>query len=654
MRSRCAQGDQVVVDFPKPWFTNPYPMTKAVQETDPAKPHYLSVGVSSGSEGALHFSSSLRSASGKVERFRRLLVMSLTRDLEAGEHLWVALRNTSAPEVSGADEVRVYVRRTGDEVWQQPAKGAGYRVLAGAPRVALLFAPSQSVVGMPLELQLTLLDRYNNPVEALSGSANAVAEVRYILDSDRGSAPPAQTVAVRSATTRFVLQPGEEGFLSFEATVDLGNSAAVLETFAGPTRIVAANSDALPIYWGDLHSHSDISKDAVGKSDWSYARDITRLDFFASTEHDTADPFLVAEPDALGGLGISEPEWEAIRNNVESFYQPGSFVTLLAYEGNLASGGHHNVFFRDPSDWPRPPRYDDPSELFQQLVLGEAIAIPHHLGINWGRDRSPVNSPELRPVTDPTHTFPGPWLDWNARPRGEGKRPALEIYSGHGQSEFFDASDPLAYESVRFTPAVSQDGPHYARDAWVAGQMLGTIAASDNHQGQPGLSHYGLTAVRAPRLTRDAIFDGIRNRSTYASTGQRLYVEFEVEGQSMGEVVSLARDASAIEGRFLVAAPRPIRFVEVWYAPVVGRAGDAGAGASDWKRFEHRAETRVSAETLSLSLDSLLGVGAQRTLRDGPELVLYLRAVLTSDHPQGLPGARPVRVWTSPIWVDLR
>src|SRR5690606_29904632 len=96
----------------------------------------------------------------------------------------------------------------------------------------------------------------------------------------------------------------------------------------------------------------------------------------------------------------------------------------------------------------------------------------------------------------------GPKLDWSL-PHNAVLRPLIEIYSAHGQSEFFDRNDPLAYESVKFTGARSADGPHYARDAWAAGLPMGVIASSDDHEAHPGLPHFGLAAVYAPKLTRD-------------------------------------------------------------------------------------------------------------------------------------------------------
>ena len=64
--------------------------------------------------------------------------------------------------------------------------------------------------------------------------------------------------------------------------------------------------------------------------------------------------------------------------------------------------------------------------------------------------------------------------------------------------------------------------------------MLSTIAASDDHRSHPGQPHWGLAAVRAPALTRDAIFDALHQRRTYGTTGARILLEFRVNGEPMG------------------------------------------------------------------------------------------------------------------------
>ena len=71
------------------------------------------------------------------------------------------------------------------------------------------------------------------------------------------------------------------------------------------------------------------------------------------------------------------------------------------------------------------------------------------------------------------------------------------------------------------------------------GLRLSTIAASDDHRSQPGKPHWGLAAVRAPALTREAIFDALHARRTYGTTGQRILLDFRVNDAPMGSEIAL-------------------------------------------------------------------------------------------------------------------
>jgi hypothetical protein len=123
----------------------------------------------------------------------------------------------------------------------------------------------------------------------------------------------------------------------------------------------------------------------------------------------------------------------------------------------------------------------------------------------------------------------------------------VEIYSEHGNSEGPDAPARRActWDSGTVQTAL--------RD----GDALGFVAGSDNHGGRMGTPselgaregnrRTGLTAVIAAGLTRRDVWDAIKARRTYATTGaQRIIVEFSVNGHSMGE-------------EFTTASPRTIR-----------------------------------------------------------------------------------------------
>jgi hypothetical protein len=258
----------------------------------------------------------------------------------------------------------------------------------------------------------------------------------------------------------------------------------------------------------DLHIHTKISSDGMGTDPYTYAREVAGLDFAGTADH----------AESMGELGYAQTlRW------LEEANEPSRFVTIPGDERNPAAWtGHHNIYFRRVQDllaYAVLPGKDrslprDPSV---------AMLVPHHTGIAWGGG--------------PTAGV-GAAVDLDACD-DHGLRPVMEIYSHHGQSELYDPQHILAYEFNRMRNPerranTSVPGPYYAQNYWKAGRRLGVIGSSDEHSGQGGRRHGGLAAVWAEELTREGIFDALRQRRCYATTGERILVDFSVNGVPMG------------------------------------------------------------------------------------------------------------------------
>jgi hypothetical protein len=278
--------------------------------------------------------------------------------------------------------------------------------------------------------------------------------------------------------------------------LEVQSTDGAMRTLSNPV-LVAAKPE-LRIFWGELHGHTGL-EDAIGTAPryYQYARDVAFLDFGSLSGHDIA---------------LSAAAWNIIRRETTAANRPGEFVAFMGYEWTVLaqSGGHHNVFFRnDPGRYATfrdAPVLPDLYEKLRQIETADnVLVIPHaHEPGNWK-----LSDSELERL--------------------------VEVYSMHGSFEYF--------------------GQRYLD----RGFRLGLIAASDDHSGHPGnapamiSNRGGLAAVYAPRLDRDAIWDGLRSRATYATSGKRPVVMFTVDGSNPGRSLPVG-SVPTLEARVLGTA----------------------------------------------------------------------------------------------------
>ncbi len=296
------------------------------------------------------------------------------------------------------------------------------------------------------------------------------------------------------------------------------------------------------IYFGDTHTHSILSIDAdrPPADVWWRHRHQERFDFAALTDHDMigAVPFAPK----TGTQGITEDEWAYSKRLADEVNEPGHFVSLKGYEWTSYFYGHRNVYF---APWEEDPPLvhhnlpsavgkadeQDPAELAAALEGYRYLVIPH--------------SPAWPTGGVSYHWGPEAW----EQPR------LVEIYSTHGASELFDneyavdAGRPEApteselvknLMSYNIQQAPAESG-NFVQDALREGWRFGFIGSSDMHY----LSHIdqayrpGLAAVFAEELSREALWEGLTGRDTYATTGARMILHFEAgPAIGMGEEIA--------------------------------------------------------------------------------------------------------------------
>ena len=508
------QGGAIRVQLPDAWHAGIRNSANRLQATNPTGDHYISARSSNpdvklrtiveGESDRWLVKGFRQGLDGRAERYVFVVrVEVLEGRIQSGDRIEVIYGDTSqgsrgmlAGVIStGPEPVLVAVDNNGNGEFQVLPDKPELTITSGPPEQFYVRGPSTLVQNEPAQLNLSVVDAHFNPVEDFAGPV-----VLKVLQGNL-SLPDTVHLDFQDGWSSIEFTPQDEGIVRVKATA----RDELFKATSNPMQVF----DELPerqIYWGDLHSHSRYSHDGVGRDPFPYARHIARLDFYAMTDHHFAP---------LDGFtrGLSDADWPDYTALTEKYNAAGEFATLQAYEASFGRPyGHHNVYFRgEPGAFLTPHRVSLP-EMWAELKAGNALTIPHHAG-----------------------KFPQPVL-WDHH--DPALRRNFELYSGHGLSEAFDPDHPLAFEQSDFTsPSESVRGPQFAQDAWATGLELSTIASSDDHRAQPGKPHYGLVAVQASELTRESVFDALHDRYTYATTGARILLDFNVAGKPMGQRV---------------------------------------------------------------------------------------------------------------------
>ncbi|MHA1681953.1 MAG: DUF3604 domain-containing protein [Promethearchaeota archaeon] len=373
-----------------------------------------------------------------------------------------------ARELSGPAEFTVAVDIDGT----RSAPFSGYtrvesqpsiEVRPGTPAIARLIVDSNIIKGKKIDGRLLIADNYHNP---LKGNTFALT----CNEADR-----------------------ERMHVTWNDKTIISNPFYMNDS--NPT---------LKVFWGDIHGHT-IHSDGVGSIDdyYTFARDVSMLDFSAITDHDDIGPRL------------SDDEWIMISKAAEKYYEPGRFVTFLGHEYRNGRCDMNVYYPSTRGDLLRGTDGDlgDAAVLARKVKQNEGMIVPHmHFGADWsGFD------PEVFRV--------------------------MEVYSQHGSAEYRGCPREIPYlrKQVQKTSASNKDC--YIQDALNMGYKLGFTAGSDTHSARPGFSDWtrtcrtymgGLTAVMATGATREEIWHALQSRNCYATTGNRSLLEFSINNARMG------------------------------------------------------------------------------------------------------------------------
>jgi hypothetical protein len=293
---------------------------------------------------------------------------------------------------------------------------------------------------------------------------------------------------------------------------------------------------------------------------------------------------------SLPGSAAYRSAWEETIEAAEKYNEPGNFTAFIGYEWTSNTGGnnlHRVLIYRDggekagimePYTTLKPLGSDNPRDLwqwmsdYQEKTGGQILAIPHNGNLSNGI---------MFPVVD---TFTGEKFDRSYAETRAKWEPLYEVTQIKGDGEahpFLSPNDEFAdYETwdqgnldlsapkednmlqYEYARSALQIGLQLERDLGVNPYKFGMIGSTDSHTAlataeeenffgkhagtEPSPERYnhpmaqtangryeswemvasGLAAVWARENTREALFDAMRRKETYATTGPRILVRF--------------------------------------------------------------------------------------------------------------------------------
>ncbi len=359
------------------------------------------------------------------------------------------------------------------------------------------------------------------------------------------------------------------------------------------------------LYWGDVHRHTDFSNcrttdDGCIVEHFRYAIEAGGLDFLGTSDHTEI------------GKRYTDYEWWQTQKLADLFHNPGSFVSLYAYEREQKFPyGHRNVLFLkrggpliyikrknySASRWATPlPKADGdilgdipPWQLWDLLrVHGRrAITIEHTSAGGMGTDWSKYEKLD-REYENILEVFQGSRNSFE----GEGAPQPPIVVGGPQKSHFFGKTAAGTWQN-----------------ALKLKHRLGAFASSDHRS--TNISYGGVYVKEG--FTREGVFDAMDARRTCAAT-DKIFMEFSCNGHLMGEIFESNKES---EFKISIKGTAPLSRVTLV------------RNEEDYHQFELATE---AADFEGIYSDQKPVAGENR---------YYLRV----EQVDGNMG------WTSPIWI---
>lgn len=470
-------------------------------------------------------------------------------------------------------------------------------------------------------------------------------------------------------------------------------------------------------------------------------------------------PEPITNPDKA--IPMLRNSWQEYTATAEKYNNPGKFTAIIAYEWTSVPGGnnlHRNIMFRDGKDKAdqiipfSALQSEDPEKLwefmenYEEKTGGRMLAIPHNGNLSGGLMFSP-NDFEGKPIDAEYAAQRAKWepLYEIMQIKGAGETHPListkDEFANYGITGWDQGNLTL---DILTTP--EQRKYQYARKALLDGMVhkeklgtnpfqFGIVGATDTHTGivsgdednwwgkhisseqsaervgeitkeNNGETRYGwhylaggYSAVWATENTRTALWDAMKRKETYGTTGTRIVLrvfggydfstsdlegDFVQTGYEKGVPMGGNLAESDKAPQFLIYATKDpnwanldrIQVIKGWVENGVGKEKVYDVAWSGDRKIGNDGKLPAVGNTVNLteaSYSNSIGATQLKTLWQDPDFkpdqnAFYYVRVLEipsptwqlydvvkygiKDVPKGAPMTQQERAWSSPIWYN--
>lgn len=371
--------------------------------------------------------------------------------------------------------------------------------------------------------------------------------------------------------------------------------------FSAPIKCVPES--ALNLYWGTLHGESKRFDSAEHLNSWlRFMRDDCALQYVATSCFESEDE----TPTEL---------WKSITTQIAEFNEEDRFIAMIGFQwqGEVgAEGLRHFLYSKDAKPILR--KKDTKNNSLKKIYK--------------------TNSPKEM-LSIPSFTM-GKTTCYNFEDFNPEYERVVEIYNAWGSSEC-SGKENLKPISGSGKNTISETSEGSIINALNEGCRFGFTASGYDDRG-PYSELYdtnqvqytpGLTAILAKEHTRASLFEALQARSCYATTGERIILNFNIVDHPMGSEIDTKTLSGLKFNRYIsgfCVGTGPLKEVSII------RNGKV------WKQLP------VNGDRLDIEIDDLDDLDSIiLTPPNKPSFVYYyLRVVQADGHI----------AWSSPIWIE--